>query len=244
MAAVSHLGLFPTGLRCPQPEVTADQSSSNERVDIWISSGTPFLYACAHYWKVKTWRVSLSATWKEGAQEGATTFSTSFSDTVSQGIQRTISDLPLNEFSEETEENLGETPSSENELVCGVTGNTLKVAHSLDRRKNVTSGGAGTSLSAFYSYGVSQSDPPAYFRLDGGGNVSHVNTNFRFTASTFRWVIRAFPFSGNTGEYGTLTYSLLGQSFSTPLYAANSFGSTTLNISVSIEAEEYWPYAS
>jgi hypothetical protein len=232
MATVNHLGLFPKAVLCPQPEPEFNDAS----VDIWISSGTPFLYACAHYWKVKTWRVSASATWEEIGGEGATTFSASFSDTISQGINRT-----LITYSDGFEEDVssGETPSSENQLVC----NDPNVEHALSRGKDTEVG--GSRLSALYRYDTS---PPAYFRL-GGGSVSHVNTNFAFTASTIRWEIRAHPFVGNLGTYGSLTYSLLDQSFTAPLYASNSSSSlpefsNTLSISASIEAEEYWPYES
>jgi hypothetical protein len=74
-----------------------------------------------------------------------------------------------------------------------------------------------------------------------------------YNASTFRWTrIQAYDWPsivGNTplGEYGTFTYTLLGQTFSAPIYGFNSRYdqagfSNTLSVNSSLEAIEYWPY--
>ena len=228
MPSVRHLGLFPRAVFCPRKEnLTFDIGLA----DLWISSQPKFLYACAHYWRVKTWRVISSATWTEVA--GGTVFSTSTSDTISQGIDRVYFTDPGGE--EDTVS--GTSPSSESELICSY----LNVPHSLLRSSQVA-GGTGLTLRYSYELNGLTSQPPAIIRLDTSGNVSEVKTPFRFSASTIRWQIETYSYEGNTGTYGTFTYSLLGQNFTTPFYANNTLGSTDLTISASLAAEEYWPY--
>jgi hypothetical protein len=232
MAAFNHLGLFPRSTPCPRQE---DPISDVLFTDIWISSSPAFLYACAHYWRVKTWRVSVDATFKERNED--TVFSTSSSDLISQGIERLYYTYPS---PPEEDDSFGTTPSSEAELICGAD-----VDHSLFRYQEVGSGATETFIS--YAYDYNAGGVPAIFRLDGSGNVSEVKTPFSFYGNTTRWNFRAYPFAGNTGTYGTFTYTLLGQSFTTPIYGRNFDGSGlilggTLSITASIVPEEYWPY--
>jgi hypothetical protein len=243
MAAVRNLGLFPSVVFCPRQE----NSYTNDEIDridadIWIESTPPFLYACAHYWRVKTWRISASTTWAE-FDASIALWTDSFSETISQGINREIytqDDPP--DFSDTS---TGETPSSETQLVC----NNPTVGHDFARlRSAIASGGsqsgvAGTGIFAEYTFFIG-GGTPAFYRLDTEGNVSQVSTPFTFQVNTTRWKIRAVPFVGNTGSYGTLTYSLLGQTFTAPLYARNSLvgNDNTLSISASLTAAEYWPY--
>ena len=231
MAAFNHLGLFPRFVTCPRQENLLFDSAL---ADIWISSTPAFLYACAHYWRVKTWRASLDATWTEIA--GGTSFSSSTSDLISQGINReyfTYTTPPEEDFIE------GTTPSSESELIC----NYSSVGHSLLRFNQVRVEASGTGINFEYSYNVGDgATGAAIVRLDDSGNVSEVKTPFIFEGGTFRWSFRPYAFVGNTGTYGTFTYSLLGQSFTTPFYASNSTGGGSLSVSASLVAEEYWPY--
>ena len=227
MPSVRHLGLFPRVVFRPREE---NLSFDSDLADIWISSQPAFLYACAHYWRVKAWRVTSSATWTEGP--GGTLFTTSTSDIISQGIDRVY--FTDQEGEEDTVS--GTNPSSESEIVCSY----LNVPHSLVRSSQVA-GGSGLTLR--YSYNISglSSEPAAIIRLDSG-NVSEVKTPFRFSATTIRWKIETYEYAGNTGTYGTFTYSLLGQNFTAPFYANNTLGSNDLTISASLAAEEYWPY--
>jgi hypothetical protein len=111
------------------------------------------------------------------------------------------------------------------------------------RSNQVSVGASGTSVSFEYSYDVGDgATGAAIVRLDDSGNVSEVKTPFYFNGGTFRWSFRTYAFVGNTGTYGTFTYSLLGQSFTTPFYARNSTGGGSLSVSASLVAEEYWPY--
>jgi hypothetical protein len=229
MAAVRNLGLFPSVVFCPRQEnLTLDSTLA----DLWIESVPPFLYACAHYWRVRTWLISASATWTE--IDGGTVFSTSFSDTLSQGIQRSYFTYP-DGFEEDIVS--GTTPSSETQLVC----NNPSVSHSLIRSSQIA---GGTALTVRYTYTASglSNDRPAIFRLNDRGNVSSVKTPFLFSGSTFRWRIESYPYAGNAGTYGALEYILLGQNFTIPLYADNSRDSNNLSISAALVAAEYWPY--
>ena len=131
----------------------------------------------------------------------------------------------------------GTSPSSESEIICSY----LNVPHSLLRSSRVA-GGAGLTLRYSYELNGLTSQPAAIIRLDTSGNVSEVKTPFRFSATTIRWKIETYEYAGNTGTYGTFTYSLLGQNFTTPFYANNTLGSTDLTISASLVAEEYWTY--
>lgn len=230
MPAVRNLGLFSRALFCPREE--NNDLLDNTYADIWIQNKSPFIYACAHYWRVKTWQVSASATWTEVG--GGTGFSASFSDTVSQGINREY--FTYEDGSEDDTES-GTTPTSEIELVC----NDPTVSHRLFRFVGA-SGGSGLSVEYNYFVDNIAAQSPAIFRLDGDGNVSEVKTPIRFSADTLRWQIESYPFSGNTGTYGELEYTLLGETFTAPLHARNSLGSGDLSISASLTAEEYWPY--
>lgn len=229
MAAFNHLGLFPRFALCPRQENTTLDFGLP---DLWLESTPPFVYACAHYWRIKTWRISASATWTE--VDGGTVFSASNSDLISQGIDRFYITFP--DGSEEDDVS-GTTPTTETELIC----NYLNAGHSLVRSNQIT---GGTALVVRYSYGLSDSTgaAPAIVRLDNFGNVSEVKTPFYFSASTFRWRIETYPYIGNAGTYGSFTYSLLGQNFSVPFYANNSLDSDNLSITASLIAEEYWPY--
>jgi hypothetical protein len=231
MAAFNHLGLFPRSTPCPRQE---DLLYDLGLTDIWISSSPAFLYACAHYWRVKTWRVSVDATWKE-VNAGDIAFSSSTSDLISQGIERnyyTYSSPP------EEDDSSGTTPASESELIC----DQEKSRHSLFRYNEVGSGGSATAISYEYDYYAGDGNAPALFRLDGSGNVAEVKTPFYFAGQTTRWNFNTYSFAGNTGTYGTFTYTLLGQHFTTPIYAVNELGDGSLSISISLVAEEYWPY--
>jgi hypothetical protein len=227
MAAFNHLGLFPRSTPCPRQE---DPINDGLVTDIWIASSPAFLYACAHYWRVKTWRVIVDATFKERNED--TVFSTSTSDLISQGIERLYYTYPS---PPEEDDSFGTTPSSESELICGAD-----VDHSLFRYQEVGSGATETFIS--YAYDYNSGARPAIFRLDGSGNVSEVKTPFSFYGNTTRWNFRASPFAESTGTYGTFTYTLLGRNFTTPIYANNDTGGGSLSISASIVPEEYWPY--
>jgi hypothetical protein len=235
------LGLFPRAIRCPQPESSLYLSGLYP--DIWISSNPQFLYACAHFWRVKTWRISATTTWAE-SNASIALWTDSFSETISQGINRDI--YTQDDPPDFVDTSTGETPSSESQLVC----NNPSVGHNFIRaRSALASGGsqagvAGTGISTSYTYFANTAEAPAFYRLNGEGNISQVSTPFAFQVNTTRWQIRAFPFAGNTGSYGVFTYSLLGQSFTAPIYAYNRFvgNDDTLSISASLVAEEYWPY--
>jgi len=230
MASVNHLGLFPRHAPCPRQE---NLMSDADLADIWISSDPAFLYACAHYWRIKTWRVDLSATWTEIT--GGTVFSSSTSDLISQGIDRNYYTYPTPPDEDDLS---GTTPSSESELIC----NYENVRHNLFHLNEVRVGASATSIGIDYLYYAGDGNPPALFRLDPAGNVSEVKTPFYFDGYTVRWSFKPYPFAGNTGTYGTFTYSLLGQSFTAPIYAINSTGGGSLSVSASLVAEEYWPY--
>jgi hypothetical protein len=230
MAAFNHLGLFPRSTPCPRQE---DLLYDLGLTDIWISSSPAFLYACAHYWRVKTWRVSVDATWKE--VNGVIVFSSSTSDLISQGIERLYYTYPS---PPEEDDSFGTTPSSESELIC----DQEKSRHSLFRYNEVGSGASATAISFEYEYYAGDGNAPALFRLDSSGNVSEVKTPFYFRGQTTQWNFNTYPFAGNTGTYGTFTYTILGQSFTTPFYAINARGEGSLSIAASLVPEEYWPY--
>lgn len=230
MAAFNHLGLFPSSTPCPRQENLIYDSLLT---DIWISSSPAFLYACAHYWRVKTWRVSVAATWAEVTAGPLSSSSTS--DLISQGIERLYYTYPT---PPDEDDSYGTTPSSESELIC----NQVNARHSLFRFNQVGSGAFETAISFAYDYYAGDGNAPALFRIDDSGNVSEVKTPFYFYGGTTRWGFRTYPFTGNTGTYGTFTYTILGQSFTTPFYARNSTGGGSLSISGSLVAEEYWPY--
>lgn len=231
MAAFNHLGLFPSSTPCPRQENLLYDFGLT---DIWIANSPAFLYACAHYWRVKTWRVSVDATWKE-VNAGGIVFSSSTSDLISQGIKRIYF-----KYSSPPEEDVsfGTTPSSESELIC----DPAKSRHSLFRYNSSESGSSGTAISYAYDYYAGDGNAPALFRLDGSSNVLEVKTPFYFSGQTNRWNFNTYSFAGNTGTYGTFTYTLLGQNFTTPIHAVNESSDGSLSISVSLVAEEYWPY--
>lgn len=243
MAKVRNLGLFPKAVRCPQREEGILQNGFG--ADIFIAPNAnqpPFLFACAHFWRVKTWRISLFATWAE-FDSSIAQFTDSFVDTISQGIQR-FDRRNEGEFIAEDSTLTGEELFSELQILC----NQPSVGHSFTRLNSVlsSSGGSGTDIALSYNcfLGPSSSIVPAFFRLDDQGNVASAATGFVFSVETLRWDIRATAFEGNTGSYGIFTYSLLGQVFEVPLFARNFLvgNDNSLSISASLEAIEYYAY--
>lgn len=96
--------------------------------------------------------------------------------------------------------------------------------------------------------------PAVFYRTNPGTGLIEMLPTIQFEASTVRWTaIRAYPWTvpGNnlplSGTYGTMSYKLLDETFTAPLYATNNRShlgnfSNFLNATVTLEAIEYWPY--
>jgi hypothetical protein len=211
----------------------------------------PAAYAVAMYWRVKKWRFSVQKTWSETVASFVWNHSEQEEIFVGQIRRKITSQDPAN-----TEEDVtvGSAPIDEKKLICGVDNIEGYGSPHFDfflRTLNIPSttppGGGSTSSDAQISY----NDPnfAAFYRNGVAGLEFRPAINFE--ASTFRWtdIYAASWTSPNPaqGVYGTFSYKLLGQTFSTEIYAYNSRSTVAgfannLSISVDLEATEYWPY--
>lgn len=273
MAEVKHLGLFPNRfLDCPSTNLNQSAILNGLYPDIWM----PQNYAIAMYWRVKKWKFSYSNAWSE-IGETFWQYSNEIEFTIGQlkhliqsqayeegesGPVYTLEDLVS-----------GFAPNNETGLVCGpeeseyeqlieqdfgppiLVTNTfdqifdgLIFVQSLRSISGVGSPAAGTRTNAniFWSW----NGAPASIKIINGEKF--MRPHIMFSASTFRWTnIRASSWISNTqpplGTYGTFSYKLLDEVFSTDIYAYNSRSTTSgfldiLDVNASFEAVEYWPY--
>jgi hypothetical protein len=258
MATVRHLGLFPRNFLCPS-ENFFGQEIPRQYPDIWM----PPEYALAMYWRVKKWRFSYSNAWAE-ISNTFWQYSSSAEFFVGQYRQFTQTGFPPEDGIRTLEDyTFGEPPATETKLVCGVdliegevlveqdfeepTLEPVTFENHFNCIVNIislqsTDGGSGTGM-----LGETNSWGPhaAFYR--NGSNGLEFRPGIRFFMRTFRWVsIYASNWTSTvqppSGPYGTFSYKLLGQTFSTDIYAYNSRGGTTLNVTADLEALEYWPY--
>jgi hypothetical protein len=264
--SLRHLGLFAKKFSCPSETFFDSEEIPRLYPDIWM----PLRYALAMYWRVKKWRFSYSMAWQEES-ELFWQYSTSAEFFVGQFRRRfqsqgIISSEPRVNGPIVTlvDDTFGEPLEKEKKLVCGADpiegeilvepdfGEPFLEAFVIDRhfecalsalpiQSNPPGGGTRVGAEVLYPY----NQPPAFYKM--GPTGLEFRPAIFFSASTFRWVsIHASNWTSTqqppSGPYGTFSYKLLGQTFSTDIYAYNSRGGTTLNVTAELEAVEYWPY--
>jgi hypothetical protein len=232
MATVRHLGLTPSG--CP----------------VTVSSGYPWMSlqnAVAAYWRVKKWKLEVVAGW-EIAGQGSTFLSFEMQKTgltpfkyISEAWRTPFGGgdffLALSSY-------FGDDPQNETHLVCDPPDLQL-----LDPEQEALSGAA-----RFFYTGIGEpaTSDSITTEIILTSNIVYNSENELFAPSisyngrTFRWVtISSSPFlttNPTYGEYGTFNLKMLGQTFSSPIFAINNRGGNVMDINVTLEAEEYWPY--
>jgi hypothetical protein len=246
MATIRHLGLFSKRfLYCPSETFFGNPIPRNYP-DIWM----PPKYALAMYWRVKKWRFSYQKTWSETVGSFVWDYAQDEQIFVGQ-IRRKI--IAINPPNVEEDATLGLKPSNETKLICGVDAVENYGSphfHFFLRGLNIPSttpaaaGGTSSDAEIFYNgfHG-------AFYRKGTLG--LEFRPAIHFQASTFRWTdIFAAEWSSPNpplGTYGTFSYVLLGQTFSTDIYAYNSRSTVAgfannLSMTATLEAIEYWPY--
>lgn len=241
MATVRHLGLVPNG--CPLT-FNPNTFTSGAIPRLWMS----LEYAMAVYWRVKNWKVVVVANWQIA---GAGTFFLSFSMEKTEispfKYVREEWDTPVVEggaFFLVDSLYLGQHPASEIDLVCEAP--NLKL---LDPAQIAL---AGNAEFRYFGIGRPATADRMQTNIEITSNVVYNSENqlfaplIRYRGSTFRWVnISPHPFQAEYstyGEYGTFYLKMLGETFFCPIFAQNSRGGTNMDISVTLEATEYWPY--
>lgn len=233
MATVNHLGLSPSG--CP----------------VTVSAGYPWMSlqnAVAAYWRVKSWKLEVVAGW-EIAGQGSTFLSFEVQKTgltpfkyIFEGWGNNV--ITGGDFFLESSSYFGDDPQNETHLVCDPPDLQL-----LDPEQEALAGAA-----RFFYNGVGR--PVTSDSIDTNiiltSTIMYNSENELFAprifynGRTFRWaVISSLPFvttSPTYGEYGTFNLKMLGQTFSSPIFAINTRGGNVMDITVTLEAEEYWPY--
>jgi hypothetical protein len=270
MATVRHLGLFPRNFLCPS-ENFFGQEIPRQYPDIWL----PPEYALAMYWRVKKWRFSYAIEWQEVSAQffqyssSAEFFAGQYREFIQSQNVISLDPRVNGPIFTLTDYTFGEPPETEKKLVCGldlIEGEVL-VEQDFEEpflepvtfedhfncqlgaqtiQPNPPGGGTRTSAEITYRYGLQ----PAFYRMGPTGLEFRPRINF--FAGTFRWTqIYAASWSGTSqdplGTYGTFSYKLLGETFSTDIYAYNSRSTVSgfannLNIIADLEAIEYWPY--
>lgn len=224
MAKVHNLGLFPL-YACPKEK-------PNDGRPYVYTTGYTLEHAIAHYWRVKKWRLSVSMLWSEG-QASVALWEDSYSIFFPQRVDAFLYYQYGNLVSDDTE--LISVPSSELDLVCIGT-QTFVIVQSLVKATGGSQAGVAITpyTTGYEYYDFNPVFYEGYLYLP----------SFAFYITTNTWVIQARPIQGGS-VYGVLNYKLPGVSLDIPIYAVKKpghGGDLTLNVSATLEPEEYWPY--